>query len=86
MGDDLIKVVIKYKIVTIFLQTLSVLVLYYSMSHETGPGQNQKKTESKKVLEYKSCTLTLPWTLFMTGQKADWFIQGVFFTGPSLNC
>ena len=45
------------------------------MSHETGPGLNQKKTESKKVLEYKnSCTLTLPWTLFMTGQKADWFI------------
>ena len=46
------------------------------MSPETGPGQNQKKTESKQVLEYKqeSCTITLPWTLFMTGQKADWFI------------
>ena len=45
------------------------------MSHETGPGQNQKKNrvqESVRVQE--SCTITLPWTLFMSGQKADWFI------------
>ena len=33
------------------------IITYYSMSHETGPGQNQKKTESKKVLEYKNLVL-----------------------------
>ena len=31
-----------------------ILVNIYSMSQETGPGEEQKKTESKKVLKYKN--------------------------------
>ena len=41
------------------------------MSHETGPGQNQKNRVQESVRVQESCTITLPWTLFMTGQKAD---------------
>ena len=40
---------------------------FYSMSHETGPGQNPKKNRvQESVIVEESSTITLAWTLFLT--------------------
>ena len=44
------------------------------MSHETGPGQNQKKQSPRKCYSTRILYYNTSLTLFMTGQKADWFI------------
>ena len=40
-----------------------ILVNIYSMSQETGPGEEQKNRVQESVKVQQSCTITLPWTL-----------------------
>ena len=46
-----------YIFLLLLLYVGNIDCINYSMSHKTGPGQNQKKTESKKVLVYKNLVL-----------------------------
>ena len=48
------------------------LLQYVPRNRPWSEPKKNRVQESVRVQE--SCTITLPWTLFMSGQKADWFI------------
>ena len=45
------------------VRTQTNVTAFYSMSHETGPGEEQKNRVQESVKVQESCTITLPWTL-----------------------